>query len=126
MHNKEVLLSKFEYIRDHIQTIINYTSDISNADDYVNTVQGGILLDATIMRLQALGENLKQIEQKAPEIFEKHPEVEWVKIIRFRDVISHHYEKLESEIIYEICTDFIPKLEKVIDKIIMEINTSTN
>ena len=120
MRNKEVLLSKFEYIREHLTKLNEYTQGITNSDDY-STTQGGILFDATMMRLQALGENLKQIEQKAPEVFASHSEVEWIKIIRFRDIISHHYEKLESEIIYEICTEFIPRLEKIVDKIIAEL-----
>jgi len=123
MLNKEVLCSKLEYILEHIDRIKEYTVTIHDADDYVKTSQGITLFDATMMRLQALGENLKQIEQKAPDVLEKYSEIEWIKIIRFRDIISHHYEKLQTEIVYEICTDFIPKLELVIKKMIAELQS---
>jgi uncharacterized protein with HEPN domain len=43
-----------------------------------------------------------------------YPEIEWNKIIRFRDFISHHYEMLDYEIVFEICEDYLPKLEVVI------------
>ncbi len=73
------------------------------------------------MRLQALGESLKQIENKSPETFEKYSDVEWVKIIRFRDIISHHYEKLESEIIFDVCKNHLPLLKASIAKIISDL-----
>ena len=120
MLNKEVLHSKLEYILEHIDRIKEYTTTIKDSDDYVKTSQGVTLFDATMMRLQALGENLKQMELKAPDVLAKHSEIEWIKIIRLRDIISHHYEKLQTEIVFEICIDFIPKLELVIKKIISE------
>ena len=126
MHNKEVILSKLEYVAQHVLQIKEYTKSIKNSDDYEISFEGITLFDATMMRLQALGENLKQIELKAPELFEQHLEIDWEKIIRFRDFISHHYEKLESEIIFEICTVFIPKLELVINAIILEIKNQNN
>jgi len=43
-----------------------------------------------------------------------YPDMEWNKIIRFRDFISHHYEMLDFEIVYEICKDYLPALELVI------------
>ena len=126
MHNKEVILSKFEYVSQHVLQIKEYTKSIKNSDDYEISFEGVTLFDATMMWLQALGENLKQIELKAPELLERHSEIDWEKIIRFRDFISHHYEKLESEIIFEICTVFIPKLELVINAIILEITNQNN
>ena len=120
MLSKEVLISKLEYIIEHIDRIKEYTIAIHDSDDYVKSSEGITLYDATMMRLQALGENLKSIEQKAPDILAKHAEIEWVKIIRLRDIISHHYEKIQTEIVYEICVDFIPKLERTIKKIIEE------
>jgi uncharacterized protein YutE (UPF0331/DUF86 family) len=39
-------------------------------------------------------------------------EKEIISIIRFRDLISHHYEKLDTEIIFEICSEYVPRLER--------------
>ncbi|MGK2864604.1 MAG: HepT-like ribonuclease domain-containing protein [Chitinophagaceae bacterium] len=43
-----------------------------------------------------------------------HADVE--KIIKFRDFISHHYEKLDRDIIFEICRDDIPELTLSVNK----------
>lgn len=124
MHNKAILLAKLENALEHIIKIEEYTLAIKSHEDYYTTKQGQLLFDASMMRLQALGENLKQLEHKAPELFLMHKNIEWIKIIRFRDIISHHYEKLESEIIYDVCSNFIPLVKMGIQKIINELANS--
>jgi uncharacterized protein with HEPN domain len=120
MHNKEVIRSKFESILEHINAISEYTKKIKSPAAY-ETKTGSMAFDAVMMRLQAIGETLKQIDNKAPEILGQYKEVEWIKIIRLRDIISHHYEKLQSEIVFEICTEFIPLVRKTVKKIIKEL-----
>src|SRR5438094_4346218 len=101
MFNKEVLSSRFEGILEHISAIKSYTEDIKRADDLAIAPEGILIYDAVLMRLQAIGENLKKIESKYSGFLEKYPEAEWNNIIRLRDIISHHYEKLAAEIIFE-------------------------
>lgn len=74
------------------------------------------MLDAIVTRLQAVGENLKNIFRKQTILEEKYPEIEWSKIIRFRDFISHHYEMLDYEIVFEIGKNYLPKLQTVIEE----------
>lgn len=38
------------------------------------------------------------------------------KIIRFRDIVSHHYEMMDHAIIFNICTTNIPELHNAIRK----------
>jgi len=37
-----------------------------------------------------------------------------------RDIISHHYFDLNSEIVYEVCENEIPKLKKIIKDIVIK------
>ena len=48
--------------------------------------------------------------------------MEWNKIIRFRDFISHHYEMLDYEIIYQICNEYLPQLELVLKQELAKFN----
>ena len=73
------------------------------------------------MRLQFIGESLKKIEKADKTFFEKHPDTEWRKIMNMRDFISHHYDMLNHEIIYNICHEFIPELKIQTEKIIKEL-----
>ncbi len=103
-----------ETILTHLTVCEKRFSEIQTAHDFVASEYGAMLLDAIATRLQAIGENCKKIVQINPNIQEKYPEIEWEKIIRFRDFISHHYEKLDYEIIFEICFTDLPDLKNVI------------
>jgi len=103
---------------DHLKVIRKRISSIQTADDFVKTDDGKTLLDAISMRLQAIGENIKKVEKINPSLLEKHPEVEWQKIIRFRDIISHHYNMLDYEIIFTICKKDLPALKKAISDLL--------
>lgn len=74
------------------------------------------MFDAILIRLQALGENIKKIESFHPGFVDQKLSVDVDKIIRFRHIISHHYEKLDSEIIYDIVVHQIPELKEAINK----------
>ena len=103
-----------ETILDHINICNKKFSEIHIPTDFIATDYGKTLLDAIVTRLQAIGENLKNTSRKNNLLQTNYPEMEWNKIIRFRDFVSHHYEMLDYEIVFEICEDYLPKLEFVI------------
>lgn len=110
----EVYKYSLETILEHITICNTRFSEIHNPSDFISTDYGITLLDAIVTRLQAIGENIKTTARKHDLLETNYPEIEWIKIIRFRDFISHHYEMLDYEIVYEICKDYLPKLEFVI------------
>jgi uncharacterized protein with HEPN domain len=109
-------------ILEHISKCEKRFSEIELPEDFVSTEQGNLLLDAIVTRLQAIGENAKNIAKKHPELLENHPEIEWNKIIRFRDFISHHYEMLDYEIVFQICDTFLIKLRNTIEIKLIKFN----
>lgn len=73
-----------------------------------------LILDATIRRLEVIGEAVKNL----PLIFtEKYPEIPWRKIAGFRDVLTHSYFGVNLERIWEIVKKDLPELKKEITKI---------
>ena len=70
------------------------------------------------MRLQVIGESVKRIQKKDLSLLNGYVEIEWDKIARFRDLVSHHYEHVDHEIVYDICQNHIPRLKNVIEKMI--------
>ncbi len=61
-----------------------------------------------------IGENVKQLAALYPAFFERELSYDVTNIIRFRDFISHHYEKLDYQIIYETCTNDLPIFSKAV------------
>ncbi|MDP2159913.1 MAG: DUF86 domain-containing protein [Flavobacterium sp.] len=107
----ELYKYKLEIILEHIHVVQKRFTTIATPSDFVATEEGKILLDSIVTRLQAIGENCKNILNKKTLNTLDYPEIQWDKIIRFRDFISHHYEMLDYEIVFEICENNIPLLE---------------
>lgn len=42
--------------------------------------------------------------------------------MRLRDIISHHYENMDHEIIYDVCQNHVPKLKRTVNEMIMNFN----
>jgi uncharacterized protein with HEPN domain len=105
-----------EIILEHLTVCEKRFSEINSDKDFITTDYGNTLLDAIVARLQATGESIKRVLKLNNFLPEKYPSIEWDKIIRFRDFISHHYEKLDYEIVFEICKNDLPRLKKVIEE----------
>jgi uncharacterized protein with HEPN domain len=101
---------------DSIKLIEERFSKISIADDFVSTPEGVTLLDAIAMRLQVIGESVKRIQKRSPSYLTKYSQIEWNKIAKLRDLVSHHYEQVDHEIVYDICKTHILKLEEALKK----------
>ena len=43
--------------------------------------------------------------------------------MRLRDIISHHYDALDHEIIFSACKDSIPELQSVIELMVKDAST---
>lgn len=111
-----------EIILEHISICNKRFIEINTSADFVSTDYGKTLLDAIVTRLQAIGENIKNINRKHQLLEQHYPTMEWNKIIRFRDFISHHYEMLDYEIIYQICNEYLPQLELVLKQELAKFN----
>ena len=90
---------------------------IGVADEFVESSNGITYLDAISMRLQVVGESVRKIQKIEPSFLKRYSEVEWDKIARFRDFVSHHYNQVDHEIVFDICKVHIPQLKAALSKI---------
>lgn len=117
MQDNEIIKDRVQLIIDGINMIEAYCTGIESKNDFVKNTDTLKTLDAVIMRLQAIGENIKKIETLQPGFFADKIDYDVTPIIRFRDFISHHYEKLDHEIIFEIITTEIPLLKNKLQNV---------
>lgn len=101
-------------ILESIELIYQRFSMINQADDFVKNDNGVLILDAIAMRLQVIGELLKKTDKVDNQFLKANQEINWDNIMRLRDIVSHHYEKVDHEIIFDICKNHLPLLKKVI------------
>ncbi|HQS67941.1 MAG TPA: DUF86 domain-containing protein [Sulfuricurvum sp.] len=119
-NTKELL----EYILQSIELIQKRFLAIRQSDDFMKDDEGLEKLDSISMRLQSIGEALKNIYKTDPQVLENiAPKNYWSEIIKFREVISHHYIDIDSEVVFEICHDELNDLET---KIIVALASQAN
>lgn len=81
-------------------------------------------LDSICMQLIAIGESLKKIDKITNKsLLDKYTNVEWGKVKRIRDIISHHYFDIDAEIIFDVCENHIGILKQTVSQIINDISS---
>jgi uncharacterized protein with HEPN domain len=111
-----IIIERLELILDHISVIDERMKRVLDADYFVSNEEGQILYDSILIRLQSIGENVKKIETVHFGFTKDILGLDVTKIIRFRDIISHHYELMDNQVIYNIVTIHIPELGEAIKK----------
>ena len=56
------------------------------------------------------------------DLLQKYPEIEWRDIKAFRNLLIHEYFGVDFEIVWNTIQEDLPKLQKVIEKMLEEIN----
>lgn len=81
------------------------------------------VIDATVRRLEIIGEAVKNI----PDSFrEKYQEVPWSKIAGFRDVLTHGYFKVDLDLVWKIMQEDLIDLKEKISKIKRDLEEDKN
>ena len=111
VNNQELL----KFILDSINMIKKRFSGIASSDDFLYSEEGMTNLDAISMRLQSIGEALKNIDKRDREfLLEVADKTYWSNIIKTREIITHHYIDIDSETIFMICDEKLEELESKI------------
>ncbi len=119
---KQMLLSTLEDIRFSIVLIQKRSKHIDISDDFLKDDDGLEKLDSISMRLVAIGEGFKNIDKLTNNnLLVNYPEIPWKQVKGVRDILSHHYFDLDSEVIFEICQNELDKLLHATIKIIEDI-----
>ena len=120
MH-KEEITDILEIMQQSVLLVLDRFDKIEKPDDFSLTPEGVTVLDAISMRLQVIGEAVKRIQKMDAAYLDFYSGVEWNKIAKFRDFVSHHYENVDHEIVYDICQVHIPKLRSILDRMLTDI-----
>ncbi len=69
--------------------------------------------EATAMRLQIIGESIHKLPEKLKE---KHGEINWDNFVRFRNIISHAYFKVNREMLWDTSRNDLAELKKIVGR----------
>ena len=110
--DKTNTLELLKFILNSISLIKRRFKNINKSDDFLFSDDGLDKLDAISMRLQAIGEALKNIHKRDKDfLFLVNDKLYWSKIIKTREILTHHYIDIDADIIFTICDEKIEELE---------------
>jgi uncharacterized protein with HEPN domain len=73
-----------------------------------------LVLDAVITRLFVIGEAARALP---PELIAREPSVRWRQIIQLRDLIAHHYYRLDPVVMQTIIDRDLPVLREAVRRL---------
>ena len=109
-----------EFVIESIQVVQKRMKSIQSIDDLLDTEEGQEKLDSILMRMQAIGEAIKNLDKRHPNLLNKQKDSSyWSEIIKMREMISHHYLNIDAEIVFNtIRSGELDELESHISHII--------
>jgi len=78
-----------------------------------------ILQSSCAFSLVQIGELVKGLLRGG--FCERHPGIEWNKIARFRDVIVHHYGKIDLHLVWKTSVRLVPELRNQCEDILKDL-----
>ena len=75
------------------------------------------LQDAVLRNLQTMSESTQRLSEALKAM---HPEVEWERIVAFRDVLVHDYLGIDLERIWEIIQRDVPEFKRAVAPMLPE------
>jgi uncharacterized protein with HEPN domain len=104
-----------EHILEALERIQRYTAGKSAAEFMAST----LLQDGVLRNLGIIGEAAHRLLADAPEFAATHPEIPLAKIYGTRNRITHAYEEVDLEILWNLVVIDVPALQP---KIVAALN----
>jgi uncharacterized protein with HEPN domain len=101
-------------ILDAVDRIFAYTSAHTSAEAFNEDHKS---FDACMMNFIVIGE---MVEKLSTGFKTAHPEVEWLKIKGFRNLVAHDYFGIDAEEVWQIIVHRLPVLKDDIRRILQE------
>lgn len=109
--NSERILELIDMMIDSIHVIQVHTLHIKNGNDFLLNPDDMFLLDGVCMKLIFIGESVKMIDKLSEgKLFPLYPSIPWREIMKLRDVIAHHYFKIDVDIVFSTMKTDLPLL----------------
>ncbi len=98
---------------ESIEKVQRYTSGLSFDEFEANDMA----LDAVVRNLEIVGEAARQIPAS---VRERYNQIEWSRVVGFRNIVIHAYFAVDVEIVWTIATQRLPALEAVLREMLRD------
>ena len=118
-HKIQELLSM---VIEAIDVIQSRSIRIKSGNDFLLSPDNMFILDGVCMKLIFIGESIKTIDKISKgELLSLYPSIPWSSIMKQRDLIAHHYFRIDADSIYATINQDLPILLDVIQDMIKKL-----
>ena len=97
------------YLRHIMESIRRIEENVAQGRE--NFLDSHTFQDAVLRNLQTLAESTQRLSD---DLKAAHPEIEWHRIVAFRNVLVHDYLGVDVERVWEITQRDVPELKRAI------------
>lgn len=117
------ILEQMEFLTMKAEQTVNRTAHITDYRQFLISPDAMDLFDATVLRIQVVGEMLKQIDNRTERKFLRvnYPDIPWKSVFGMRNFISHEYNMVNPEKIFYTVKQDLPALIPVLHRIIADL-----
>ncbi len=120
--DKKQILELIDMVLDAILVIQERTSHIQKGDDFLLSPDNMFILDGVCMKLIFIGESIKNIDKTTQgKLLCKYPIIPWKDVMKQRDLIAHHYFRIDADSIYATIKEDLPFLHQTLLNIKQDI-----
>ncbi|MDX3772639.1 DUF86 domain-containing protein [Chromatiaceae bacterium AAb-1] len=101
------------HILQAIERIDRYTADM----DEVSFLSSELVQDAVIRNIEIIGEASNNILRVAPAFAAQHDDIPWLVMYTMRNRVSHGYDKVDLEIVWQTIQSDLPALYALITEV---------
>ena len=104
----------------HILQAISYVEEFVGKEDAKSFVKNYLIQSAVVRQFEIIGEAIGNISDDTRN---KYPEVEWIKIKGFRNLLVHEYFRVDAIELWQTIEDDLPVLKEQMNGILKNIES---
>lgn len=93
------------------QKVLRYAEGLSRGDLEIEEIK----LSAILYQIEVVGEATKRLSQNFRG---NHPNIPWSRATGMRDIIAHHYDRLDLDVVWNVIQYGIPELIEMIEPLL--------
>ena len=125
--DKKQILELIDMVLDAILVIQERTIHIQKGDDFLLSPDNMFILDGVCMKLIFIGESIKNIDKITQEnLLCKYPSIPWKEIMKQRDLIAHHYFRIDADSICSTIKEDLPFLHQTLLQVKKDLSGEHN
>jgi uncharacterized protein with HEPN domain len=116
-------MSKVLRVTDYIEHIISAIDRINRhiaGADLPQFLKSELIQDAVIRNLEVIGEAANNIQRVDPVFATKYSEIPWQVMYAMRNRLSHGYEKVDNEMVWNTVCNDLPALKVKLQNVLLK------